>query len=545
MGHGKETPRQKMIGMMYLVLTAMLALNVSKEAVEAFKKVDKGLTKTVSNYVKKNNMTYIEFDRAEAENPVKAGPWKNKAYEVKARADELFEYIQDLKLDIILTAEGEDTEAIIGREIDIEKVKKIDENNIPSEILIGSDENGQANDLRALINDYRAFLVEMIDGKNMAIDESVMESLNTDDGEDTSGAPERWENHTFQALPLVAVITILSKLQVDTRNAETDVLNFLFDQIDAATFKFTTLNSTVITSSSYVMRGNAYEAEVFIAASDTTKAPNIYVGEYQETTDAEGNKSYEMVGDYETLEVNEKGRGVYTKVPTGLGDHPWGGLINMTAPDGTTVSYPFESTYTVGAPNVVVSPTAMNVLYASIDNPIDISVPGVGSDAISPSMRNGTIRRGRLEGYRGQYIARPTTVGQLASINVSAVVNGQRTNFPPVTFRVHRIPDPVAKFANLTEGSVPKSEALAQPGVMAVLENFLFDLQYTVTSFTMTVTKAGFDQNLSSSSQRITQAQRDLIDSMNRGQKLFITEIRAVGPDGVSRRLPAIILTIN
>ena len=90
MAHGKETPRQKMIGMMYLVLTAMLALNVSKEAVEAFKNVDKGLTKTISNYMKKNNMTYIEFDRAEAENPVKAGPWKSKAYEVKARADELY-----------------------------------------------------------------------------------------------------------------------------------------------------------------------------------------------------------------------------------------------------------------------------------------------------------------------------------------------------------------------------------------------------------------------------------------------------------------------
>ena len=78
MGHGKETPRQKMIGMMYLVLTAMLALNVSKEAVEAFKKVDKGLTKTVVNYEMKNNLTYEEFERAFSENPVKAGPWRVK-----------------------------------------------------------------------------------------------------------------------------------------------------------------------------------------------------------------------------------------------------------------------------------------------------------------------------------------------------------------------------------------------------------------------------------------------------------------------------------
>ncbi|MCD4770230.1 MAG: hypothetical protein K8R35_08695, partial [Bacteroidales bacterium] len=227
MGHGKETPRQKMIGMMYLVLTAMLALNVSKEAVEAFKKVDKGLTKTVVNYIKKNNLTYEEFERAYAENPTKAGPWRSKAIQVKERSDELFEFIQDLKIDIIITAEGEETEAIQEREVYVDFIKRIDENNIPSEILIGSDENGRANDLRALINDYREFLIETIDGKNISVEESVAESLNTDDGEATDGSVERWENNTFHALPLVAVITILSKLQVDVRNAETDVLNFL------------------------------------------------------------------------------------------------------------------------------------------------------------------------------------------------------------------------------------------------------------------------------------------------------------------------------
>ena len=89
MGHEKLSPRQKMIGMMYLVLTAMLALNVSKEAVEAFKKVDKGLTLTVSNYIKKNNLIYSEFDRAAAENPAKAGKYRTAAYEVKERADEI------------------------------------------------------------------------------------------------------------------------------------------------------------------------------------------------------------------------------------------------------------------------------------------------------------------------------------------------------------------------------------------------------------------------------------------------------------------------
>ena len=157
MAHERLSPRQKMIGMMYLILTAMLALNVSKEAVEAFKKVDKSLTTTLANYIKKNNLIYEEFTRAAAENPTKAGKYKNTAYEVKARADEVVSYIQDLKKEIIYEAEGPDTPAIQGDEVIIEEVKKIDENNVPSQILIGANENGKAFTLKALINDYREF----------------------------------------------------------------------------------------------------------------------------------------------------------------------------------------------------------------------------------------------------------------------------------------------------------------------------------------------------------------------------------------------------
>ncbi len=163
MAKGKETPRQKMIGMMYLVLTAMLALNVSKEAVEAFKRVDESLTKTTANYIKKNDITYTAFDVAAAENPEKAGKWKVKAYDVKTRADEIFNYIQDLKVEIITKAEGEDSEALLpDNQINIHEVKRIDDTNVPTEILIGADQAGKANDLKALIEDYRSFLVETL-----------------------------------------------------------------------------------------------------------------------------------------------------------------------------------------------------------------------------------------------------------------------------------------------------------------------------------------------------------------------------------------------
>jgi gliding motility-associated protein GldM len=166
MAHEKLSPRQKMIGMMYLVLTAMLALNVSKEAVEAFKKVDMGLTQTISNYAVKNNIIYQDFDRAAAENPAKAGKLKSTALQVKERADEAYNFIQGLKIEIINTAEGPENLAVKGNEVIIEEVKKIDDANIPSQILIGANENGKANDLKAILAEYRDFLITTLEGKN-------------------------------------------------------------------------------------------------------------------------------------------------------------------------------------------------------------------------------------------------------------------------------------------------------------------------------------------------------------------------------------------
>jgi gliding motility-associated protein GldM len=181
MAQQKLSPRQKMIGMMYLVLTAMLALNVSKEAVKAFMKVDKGLTLTVENYVKKNNLVYTEFDRAAAENPTKAGPFRTKAFAVKERADELFNYIQELKIEIIKKAErDENTPAVTGNTYDIELVKRFDEPNVPSEILVGANQNGKGYRLRALINEYREFLITTLEGKNVVAEESLKKILKPD-----------------------------------------------------------------------------------------------------------------------------------------------------------------------------------------------------------------------------------------------------------------------------------------------------------------------------------------------------------------------------
>jgi gliding motility-associated protein GldM len=552
MAHERLSPRQKMIGMMYLVLTAMLALNVSKEAVEAFKKVDKGLTKTIENYAAKNSIIYEAFDKAAAQNPAKAGPARDKARDVKQRADELFDYIQNLKIEIITTAEGAATPAVKGKEVIIEKVLKIDENNIPSQILIGSNFQGKAFALKTLMATYRDDMITMVGGKNMSIEESLKSIFNTDDGLDKSGDKERWETLTFQALPLVAVITILSKMQVDVRNAETDVLTFLYEEIDKRSFKFNKLVPTIMANSTYVMQGNEYEASVFISATDTTQAPEIKVGNYTTSTSADGTPKYEMTGDYITLPLDEMGKGIYKVRASSIGQKSWGGLITLKAPDNSVLSFPFKSEYSVGAPNVVVSPTAMNMLYLAIENPIDISVPSVGPDKIRATMKNGTITKGQVKNYKGEFfpgnwVASPAVEGQIAQIIVSAEINGKQQTFAPMDFRVRRVPDPVGQFAGVSgSGDVTLGEIRATQGVQAILKDFDFELRFVVTGFKLTFEDRGLYTEKESTSNRITdEQQRDILSKLTRGKKLYFEKIKAVGPDKKERILSPIIITVK
>jgi gliding motility-associated protein GldM len=532
MAHEKLSPRQKMIGMMYLVLTAMLALNVSKEAVEAFKKVDKGLTQTIANYTIKNDAIYQEFDRAAAENATKAGKYKTAAYQVKERAEEAYNFIQGLKIEIIKKAEKDpETPAVKGNEVIIEEVKRIDDTNVPSEILIGANENGKANDLKALLNEYRNFLIATLDGRNPTAEDALKKSLATDDGKNPNGETERWENLTFQTLPLVAVICILSEYQVNVRNGETEVLNYLYSQIDASSFKFNKLTPIVIPTSNYVTQGSSYEAQVFISATDTTQKPEITVG---------GNK----------LTIDETGKGIYKVPATSVGSKKWGGIIALKAPDGSIKNYPFESSYVVGEPNVIVSPTAMNVMYYGINNPIDVSVPSISPDKLHIRVVNGSfstekVKNSKGENFKGAWAVKPSAVGQNVQVIVTADINGKPVQYAPYEFRVKSIPNPVAIFANKSTGTVPRATAAAQQGVFAILPDFDFDLQYTVTGFTVLYSDKGSDYEEPSSSSNLTAKQKDLIGRLTRGKNLIIKDIKALGPDGRTKELLPVILKID
>lgn len=534
MAHEKLSPRQKMIGMMYLVLTAMLALNVSKEAVEAFKKVDKGLTLTVTNYANKNNLIYKEFDRAAAENPTKAGKFKTTAYQVKERADEAFNFIQDLKIKIITKTErGIDPQKpqVKGNEVLIENIKRIDDPNVPSEILIGANENGEAYSLKNVLNEYRDFLIATLEGNNPTAEEALRTSLNTDDGKDPDGQRAPWANMTFQTLPLVAVICILSEMQLSVRNGETEVINYLYSQIDASSFKFNKLNAIVIPNSNYVTLGSNYEAKVFISATDSTQNPTVTVGGT-------------------VLPNDESGKAIYRASASSIGPKRWGGIIALKAPDGSIKNYPFEDSYVVGESNVIVSPTAMNVMYTGIENPIDVSAPGVNPDKIRVRVLNGTVTLGKVknskgEPFKGTWAVKPNAAGQNVQVIVTADMSGKTVQYPPYEFRVKPLPPPIAVFGSKSTGTISKAAAGAQQGVFAIMPDFDFDLRYQVTGFSVLYSSGGNDYEEASNSSNLTQKQKDLISKLTRGKNLIIKDIKALGPDGKTKDLQPVILKID
>jgi gliding motility-associated protein GldM len=540
MAHGKETPRQKMIGMMYLVLTALLALNVQKEVLNAFITVDEGITKMNENYADKNRKMYDDFKQAVAEKPQKAIKWNKIALDVKKIADKIYKDIQDLKIEIIHQADGKDAEAVKGDEIFPAKVKSIDNMEIPGKIMIVS---GNGAKLKSSFEDYRKYLLDNIDPKAEGIRKAILKSLNTDPGPLKDGIRESWEQEHFEHMPLLGVNTILSGLQSSARNAEADMLRYLYTMIDKGSFKFTSLEATVIQNSNYIFQGNEYQAKVFLAAFDTSQNPTIYIGPYDSTKNVEGSYDYHLRQGYRYDSIPVKnGKGIYTKKGGATGGVKWGGIIKLKAPEGgTDLLKPFKSEYMVATPMLVVSPTKLNLFYVGVENPVEISVPGVGSDKIFPTINNGTIRK---DG--NGFIVSPARSGQNAEVTVIAEIDKVKRSMGTKLFRVRTVPDPVAKVNGIKiSGPIQKNVFLAQSGVVAEMENFEFDLAFKVTEFKVNTLIGGFLSEKASKSNKFTDEQFSLIKQTSKNQKVYIEDIKAVGPDGSIRQLGNITLIIK
>lgn len=162
---------------------------------------------------------------------------KNIAFNVMQRADEIVAWIQDLKIEIIKAVEGPDSPAINKREINSANITSLKNTKVPSEILIGRNENGKAFVLKALLKDYKEFLIETSVNDSL-IKSSIVNALNIEDEKDKTtgknpGKAVTWENNLFKAQPLDSVIIALTRLQNNIRSTESEVLSLIKDQMGA------------------------------------------------------------------------------------------------------------------------------------------------------------------------------------------------------------------------------------------------------------------------------------------------------------------------
>ena len=507
MAGGKLTPRQKMINMMYLVLTALLALNVSREVMDAFYEVMVSQEASIETVEKQNSSIYTAFEAAAAENPVKAGPWRDKANDVKSRSAALYQQIEDLKRGVIEAAGGADEES--G---DPNKPSKMDDlESSPNYFLI----QGNGAKLKSALADYREFMKSEAEGNALlinSIDGTFELSDHTHDGTTIS-----WEQHKFEHFPLISVLTFLTKMQSDVRTSEANVIDYLQKNITASDLKFTGVRTVVMPKSTFVTKGGEYEADVFLAAFDDTQNPTV------------------TINGQELSEEDIVGGVAKVRFPANrVGETTWNGEIKLVQ-NGEEKVFPVEGAFNVAPPSVVISPTKMNVLYRGVDNPLEISVPGVDPSNLIVS---GTGVKKSGNGY----IADVTrNKGGELKISVSVRDGDKTSNMGSKLFRVKNLPDASGSIFGKTEGLM-SANLIKKAKVEAKFNNFDFELPLTVTSFQIIVPPfAPIDCKGST----LNSNARAALDKAKPGTPVIIRNIRAKTGKGIKPKVAPITIDLN
>ena len=369
----------------------------------------------------------------------------------------------------------------------------------------------------------------MVDNKEeyASLITSIESSTNTEDPHvDVSKGEEArtWESDNFEHLPLAAVITMLSKMQSDIRNAESEIVNYLLSQIDAGSFKFNKIDAVVISNSDYIFKGQEYKASVFLAAYDSTKLPTVQLENGTE------------------LPV-ENGKGIYKAIGSSVGTRTWAGTIVLDGGENNVIRREFKKEYQVAEASAVISPTKMNVFYRGVKNPVSISVSGVPKENLMAEISKGSIKRG---GTDWEVFPGAGPEGEIVTVRVSAKVDNATRFMGSMDFRVKDVPDPVAEVAGRSQGVIGIGELTRAGGVKATLKNFDFDLDFTVTEFTVSaVLSGGFTKTEVSPGANFNKAQLDILSQVKTGQRVTFENIKAVGPDGKTRTLNSIVLKIN
>jgi gliding motility-associated protein GldM len=505
MAGGKETPRQRLIGILYLVLLGLIALNVPEGLLDSFKNITRSLDASRVNVTSSLNTTYAAFEATKLkEQPERAAKILAQAKAASAASDVLNTYLEEVKKELL--AKGG------GYNASIDDVSARESLDISSEVMI----NGKkATVLKEKIEATKAKLLSLL-GKDST---GVNFSLNANNLPPRPGYSQKtWQEAYFgEGIPLGAALTTLAKIQTDNKNAENEVVKRILGKVDVAQVTLNEFKAVAVAPSSYILAGQPYKAEVYLTAYDAHSNPSITIGGSNIPT--------------------SNGVGTYTVTTSGEGLRTWTGTLSVKQVEGPPKTYPVSGSYMVAKPSAVVSPDKMNVLYIGVPNPLSISAPGIPKESLKVSISGGSII-----GSAGHYTANVSSLGtaKVTVMGDNGMVLGASE------FRVKRIPDPKPQFAGKSGGKTSAANIRGQDRLFAKLEGFEFDAKFNVTRFNLLIIKPRQDVvQLTTTGGELTSAMRSALNGVTPGTTVVFQDIIAVGPDGTQRGLDPIVLTAN
>ena len=558
----KETPRQKMIAMMYLVLYALLALNVSKQVLDAFLVVNENVENTNTSLSSKIAATYDRFQTQYQLNPDKVGPYWDQAKEVRSASNAMVNYLQHLKLKLVEVSERKDSAFVMNHYFfdtlvpdpfhpgEMKKIKELNLRIVPTKdryndvtnymIGVGTSKKGEAYRLSKKMDAYREKIIQIMHlPENTTKVGLVTNRLGNKKITyyNADRQKQDWENHNFYYTILAADITLVNKIISETKMAEFDALNYLYSSITESDYKFDHVDAKVIPYSTYVLKGNTYKAQVLVAAYDTKTKPKVYI--------LPGADSITDKNIARAQKVQGRGGTVQIEFPAKKeGIQKYAGIIEMIDPKtNQTAKYSFTGKYMVAPPSLTVAPLRMNVFYLGVENPVSITAPGLSSSQIRPHISAGKLyKKGRSWIVK---ITRPVP-GNKVYVSATAEIDGRNVLLGRSEFRIKRVPSPTAEIAGQSNGVIDKNTLLAARAIIPNMKDFLFDNYYfkvTSYSFATLINGDWLQQNIKGNV--FPPEAMKMIRNAKHKQKFFFENIQAIGPDGSVRTLNPISLEIK
>lgn len=514
-----KDPRQLMVNIMYLVLLALLALNVAGEILNAFKILDDSINTSNLVISDKNRILMEQFDKEiKAQGEFKVRVYKDKAEKLRKKSEVLLKKIDEFKDLVIKNSDPKPApggKGIIYKEDDLDAATRI--------MIIEKKGDILKKDLDDLRNFYLNNVVSPEDKKQQAkqiplnteLTEETKRMISSDDH-----APD-WVYVHFHMMASVAAVTLLDKFKSDVVTTESIGLEYLLKKINAMDIKFDRFEPLVSTNATYLMVGESFEATVGIGAFSSTSQPKILVNGVP-------------------LPVKD-GKAIYRESIRSPGRRVLKVRVIMRLPDGRDQPFDKDVVYDAGIPNgAIVTADKVNVLYRGIDNPITVSAGAAGVEQIKIAVTNATVK-----GSGAHYLLNP---GMGPETEVAVTTKNGVNKFH---FRVKDIPPPapyVGDFSS-TNNMVPVAQFKAQGGVKAVLKDFLFEgLDFKVLSYSIGATGPGFPDGYRIASNEGSPwkgAAEKLVNQAKPGARIFIDQIQVKGPDGRTSKLAPLVFTMR